>query len=81
MSGITRYDKELGLTTHYEIMTFPGEGIDGGYAFNVRISSGNSYWTSPMVRLAIFDEDEARQEVRRQVTALIAGIEGREVGE
>lgn len=76
MSGITRRDPETGMTTHYEVMSFPGEGIDGGWAYNVRISSGDSYWTSPLVKLALTDEAAARAEIGRQVRMLIEGIVG-----
>lgn len=63
----------------YQAMLFPGKGVNGGYAYNVRISTSYSeHWTSPLVKLPITDYEEARQYVRKQVRALRAACEPEE---
>jgi hypothetical protein len=62
------------VATHYNIMMFPGEGLDGGYAYSLRIENLNGSWTSPLVKLSTTDAEEARAEAQAQVSALIKVI-------
>lgn len=56
--------------TYIETMRFPGEGINGGWAYNVKVSSGNSYWVSPLIKLTITDEEEVKRHISDQVKVL-----------